>query len=130
MKETGSIHCSDIIQSTYFIKDTGLLLTLYVEYMILSGPESQHKLFWDKVKQHIEIEDPTPVDRILGRNHKVIKDQHGTTMQFSMSDFAENACKAYEELSGCTLKPAKTRSLPDGSLVTSDFEERGSMEIL
>ena len=125
MKEIDSIHCSDTFQSTYFMKDTGLLLTLYVDDMILSGPENQHKLFWDKVKQHIEIEDPTPVDRILGRNRKVTKNQNGTTMQFSMSDFAENACKAYEELSGCKLKTASTPFHPDGSLVDSDFEMQG-----
>ena len=127
MKEIGSIHCSDTFQSTYFMKDTGLLLTLYVDDMILSGPENQCKLFWDKVKQHTEVENPAPVDRILGRNHKVNRNQNGTTMQFSMSDFAENACKAYEELSGCKLKTASTPFHPDGSLVDSDFETRGHM---
>ena len=44
-----------------------------------------------------------------------------------MEDFAENACKAYDELSGCTLKKASTPFLPEGSLVDSDFETRGQM---
>ena len=48
-------------------------------------------------------------------------------MQYDMTDFAENACKAYEELSGCTLKKAATPYLPEGSLVDSDFEDRGQM---
>ena len=108
MREVGWVHCSDTFQSIYFTKDTGLLLTLYVDDMVLSGPADQHKPFWDKVKKRIEIEDPTPVDRILGRNHKLIQTEHGTAMQFSMEDCAENACKAYEELSGCTLKTAST----------------------
>ena len=94
---------------------------------MLSGPINQHKPFWDKGKKHIEIEDPTPVDRVLGRNHKFIQTEHGTTMQFGMKDFAEDACKAYEELSGCTLKTASTPFLPEGSLVDSDFETRGQM---
>jgi hypothetical protein len=48
-------------------------------------------------------------------------------MQYDMTDFAENACKAYEELSGCTLQKAATPYLPEGSLVDSDFENRGQM---
>ena len=48
-------------------------------------------------------------------------------MKFDMSDFAKNACATYEELSGCTLKSASTPYLPDGSLVDSDFDERGCM---
>ena len=48
-------------------------------------------------------------------------------MQFDMTDFAENTCRAYEELSGCVLKPANTPYLPDGSFVDGGFESRGSM---
>ena len=86
----------------------------------ITRPNKSHKPFWDKVKKHIEIEDPTPVDRILGK-------MTDTAMQFSVEDFAENVCKAYEELSGCTLKTASTPFLPEGSLVDSDFETHGQM---
>ena len=48
-------------------------------------------------------------------------------MQFGMKDFAENARKAYEELSVCTLKTASTPFLAEGSLVDNDFETRGQM---
>ena len=44
-----------------------------------------------------------------------------------MGDFAKNACASYENLSGCTLKAANTPYLSDGSLVTSDFEVKGTM---
>ena len=44
--------------------------------------------------KHIEIESPTPVDRVLGRRLKIQKDEKGATMQFDMTDFAENACKS------------------------------------
>ena len=127
MREIGSIHCTDTFQSTYFIRESGLLLTLYIDDMVVSGPENQHKSFWEKVQKQIEIEEPSPVDRILGRHHKISRDKHGSTMQYDMTDFAENACKAYEELSGCTLKKAATPYLPEGSLVDSDFEDRGQM---
>ena len=95
--------------------------------MILSGPTVAHEPFWQQVRKFIEIEEPTPVNRVLGRNHKTVEDEHGKRMLFDMSDFAKNACASYEDLSGCTLKSANTPFLPDGSLVTSDFEERGSM---
>ena len=52
MREIGSIHCADTFQSTYFIKESGLLLTLYVDDMVLSGPENQHKSFWESSKAH------------------------------------------------------------------------------
>ena len=60
------------------------------------------------------------MDRILGK-------MTDTAMQFSVEDFAENVCKAYEELSGCTLKTVSTPFLPEGSLVDSDFETHGQM---
>ena len=53
MREIGSVHCSDTFQSTYLMKDNGLVLTLYVDDMVLSGPINQHKPFWDKVKKDI-----------------------------------------------------------------------------
>ena len=103
------------------------MLTLYVDDILLSGPQENHKQFWEMIQKHIEIEDPTPVDRVLGRRHIIKRDENGASMKFDMSDFAKNACATYEELSGCTLKSASTPYLPDGSLVDSDFDERGCM---
>jgi hypothetical protein len=34
MREIGSVHCSDTFQSTYLMKDNGLVLTLYVDDMV------------------------------------------------------------------------------------------------
>ena len=80
MREIGSIHCADIFQSIYFIKELGLLLILYNDNMVLSGPESQHNFFWEKIQKHSKIEEPTPLDHILGRYHKISKDEYGTAM--------------------------------------------------
>lgn len=59
------------------MKDSGLLLTLYVDDMILSGPTKAHVSFWQKIQKFIEIEEPTPVSRVLGRNHNMVEDEHG-----------------------------------------------------
>ena len=82
--------------------------------MILSGPTVAPEPFWQQVRKFIEIEEPTPVSRVLGRNHKIVEDEHGKRMLFDMSDFAKNACASYENVSGCTLKTANTPFLPDG----------------
>ena len=127
MSELGATHCADTFQSTYYMKDSGLLLTLYVDVMILSGSSKAHASFWQKIQKFIEIEEPTPVSRVLGRNHNMVEDEHGKRMHFDMSDFAKNVCASHEHLSGCTLKPANTRFLSEGSLVTSDYEVKGAM---
>ena len=64
---------------------------------------------------------------MLGRNHKITQTGTGTTMQFSMKHFAENACKTSEEVSGCTLKTAYTPFLPEVSLVETDFWTHGQV---
>ena len=69
MKDFGAIHCADTFQS----RDTGLLLTLYVDDMLLSGPQKAHAPFWEMMQKHIKIESPTPVDRVLGRHHEIQK---------------------------------------------------------
>ena len=55
-------------QSNY-IFENGLLLTLYVDDVLLSGPESLHSAFWEELQKHIAIEEPAPVDRCLGRKN-------------------------------------------------------------
>ena len=101
MSEIRAVHCTDTFQSTYYIKESRLLLTLYVDDIVLSGPEENHQDFWKMLQKHTEIEDPTPVDRVLGRRHLITRDEKGASMKLDMSDFVANACAAYEELSGC-----------------------------
>ena len=127
MKELKAEHLADFFQSTYFIKEKQLLITLYVDDVVLSGPTKNHKWFWDELQKHIEIDPPSPVDRVLGRKHLIKRDNQGTSLRMDMADFAQNACRTYEELSGCVLKGAATPYLPEGSLVDSDFEARGEM---
>ena len=77
--------------------------------------------------KHIEIEDLSPVDRVLGRRNIITRDEHGASMMLDMSDFAANACIAYEESSGCVLKRAATPYLLEGWLVESDVAVGGKM---
>ena len=72
----------------YYIKESRLLLTLYVDDILLSGPEENHQDLWKMLQKHIEIEDPTPVDNVLARRHLITIDEKGASMKLDMSDFA------------------------------------------
>ena len=61
--------------SSYFFKDSSLLLTVYVDDLLLSGPEENHSIFWENLRSGdnpVHIEDPTPLDRFLGRGHPTV----------------------------------------------------------
>ena len=57
-------------QSNYIFKEW-VALTLYVDDVLLSGPEHLHSQFWDRASKYIAMEEPAPVDRCLGRKHLV-----------------------------------------------------------
>ncbi len=42
---------------------------MYVDDLLLSGPEANHDSFWADLVKHINIDEPEPLDRFLGRNH-------------------------------------------------------------
>ena len=91
-------------QSTYWFEESGLLLSLYVDDILLSGPAKNHARFWDLLQKHLEIEEPSPVDRVLGGKHLLSHDADSTTLQHDMSDFCKNCCELYEQLAGRKLK--------------------------
>ena len=55
--------------STFWFPHDKLLLTVYVDDLLLSGPEHLHAQFWKKLGKHVDIGDPEPLDRFLGRTH-------------------------------------------------------------
>ena len=60
--------------STFWFPDERMLLTVYVDDLLLSGPEENHDRIWDRLRhgeKPIELEDPEPLNRFLGRTHVV-----------------------------------------------------------
>ena len=56
--------------SSYWIEAEKLLLTVYVDDLLLSGPCESHDRFWSLLKaKGIKIDDPEDLDRFLGRTH-------------------------------------------------------------
>ena len=57
--------------STFWFEEASLLLTVYVDDLLLSGPVDNHDKLWTSLRSKINIEDPEPLDRFLGRTHVV-----------------------------------------------------------
>ena len=55
--------------SLFWFPTTRLLLTVYVDDLLLSGPTDAHDQFWENLKEHVNIDSVGPLDRFLGRNH-------------------------------------------------------------
>ena len=100
-------------------------MTLYVNDMLLSGPQEAHEGFWKAPARHLEFDEHIPVDRILGRKHEVNRNEEGATIRCSLADFAKSSCEAYEALSKQKLTKASTPYVPDGSLLDTDWETQG-----
>ena len=79
------------------------------------------------LQKHLEIEEPTQVDRCLGRKHLFKRENGETEVYFDMVDFINSACQMYENLSGMPLKGAASPYLPEGSIPVNEWEERGAL---
>ena len=58
--------------SSYWFEGSKLLLTVYVDDLLLSGPTENHEGFWYQLrygKNPIKLEDPEKLSRFLGREH-------------------------------------------------------------
>ena len=124
----------------FYFKDTGLLLSTYVDDLTLSGPSEQHKPFWDKLTSLVNVEPPEPIYRILGRNHVNIgltrqgiftKDKKlvsHSAMAFDMSDYAQQTVDLYKSIAKVDkLKHATTPFVPDTAITPADEETKGEL---
>ena len=56
--------------SSFWFEESRLLLSVYVDDLLLSGPEDEHEGFWRKLRETIRLGDPEPLERYLGREHR------------------------------------------------------------
>ena len=49
--------------------ERGIFLIIYVDVLMLSGPESEHAEFWARLSKHVELEPYEELDRYFGRHH-------------------------------------------------------------
>ncbi len=56
--------------SSFWFPTEKLLLGVYVDDLLLSGPEKAHDALWSKLRDSgVKFEEPEPVERFLGRLH-------------------------------------------------------------
>ena len=59
--------------SSFWFEKDRMLLSVYVDDLLCSGPVANHDKFWNRLKaQGIKIEPPEDVDRFIGRAHVVL----------------------------------------------------------
>lgn len=109
--------------SCYYFERLGLTMSVYVDDLTLSGPQQNHSPFWATLRQSIDLEDPAPLTKVLGRNHVNLHDG----LALVSADFAKQCVALYEELAGRKVKLARTPHADEGSLVSSDDEVRGCL---
>ena len=55
--------------SSFWFAKERLLLTVYVDDLLLSGPSQHHEAFWVSLGKNIDIDPPEQLSRFLGRAH-------------------------------------------------------------
>ena len=126
MKMMGATHI-DNFPSNFWVSKYKLLLTLYVDDIIVSGEARNHAEFWKELQKYLELDPQCDVERVLGREHRISRSPTETTCSFQMKEFIDNSCELYEELSGRELKPASSPVVNVGSLTVNNWESRGSL---
>ena len=101
----------------------GLSMAVYVDDLTLSGPKRNHNEFWSVLRKHVQLEDPAPLAKVLGRGHVSI----GDGLALHSNDFARQCVALYEELSGKSIKLAKAPHVDEGSLVSEDDVDKGQL---
>jgi hypothetical protein len=121
--------------SCFWHHEWHLMLTAYVDDLLLSGPTNQHECCWKELRKLVNLEDPTPLGRFLGCDHEMFdgKDPKEPSapvkgIRFCMKDYTTQAVEKYQTLAGAKpLKAAATPFVSDGALVPSDDEIKGEL---
>ena len=100
-----------------------LALSVYVDDLTLSGPCANRSKFWDVLRKVVQLEDPAPLSKVLGRSH--IKHDGGLALH--PADFARQCVNLFEELSGKPVRHALTPHVDEGSLLATDQADRGQL---
>ena len=96
---------------------------MYVDDFTLSGPAESHEKFWGILREKVQLEDPLPLDKVLGRGHC----HHEGGLALTSSDFARQCVSLYEELSQKPVKHFRTPHVDEGTLVAADEADKGQL---
>ena len=57
--------------SSFNFPNERLVMTVYVDDLMLAGPCEHHEAIWTRLTEHIKLDPPDDLDRFLGRTHDV-----------------------------------------------------------
>ena len=103
----------DDLPSSYWFErnNNKLLVSCYVDDLVASGPEIAVDEFWRQLEKHFAIDPPQLLDTFKEGNTNTPETKiRQSVCSIQMTNFIENACPVYEELSGTKLKAANTFS--------------------
>ena len=125
LKALGGVPVPNHPSSFWFEKDR-LMLIVYVDDLLLSGPAAKHEAFWAKLAKDIDIEPPEPLDRFLGRHHKLSAD--GCACVLNMVDYVHQTVDMFKQHAPQhALKRVTTPFCPEGSLPAEGEDARGEL---
>ena len=135
LKELGGTELESYPSNWLFTrKGQTLLLCIYVDDLVLSGPKTLHDAFWKELGALVKLDLPTFIGqqalRIIGRHHSVVECEHFAQMNFDMESYAKQTVDLYCELTAveCSqLKQVPTPSLNEASFSDQDFEDQGAL---
>ena len=111
------------LPSCFYFPSLRLALSVYVDALTLSGPNANHSKFWEVLRKVVQLEDPAPLSKVLGRGH--IKHDGGLALH--PTDFARQCVKLFEELSGKRVKHVRTPHVDGGNLLATDQADGGQL---
>ena len=135
LKEVGGTELESYPSNWLFTrKGQTLLLCIYVDDLVLSGPKTLHDAFWKELGALVKLDLPTFIEqqalRIIGRHHSVVECEHFAQMNFDMESYAKQTVDLYCELTAVErsqLKQVPTPSLNEASFSDQDFEDQGAL---
>ena len=95
-----------------------MFLVVYVDDFKLAGPERYMSECWRSIRSGIKTDDPTPVGKYLGCDHKASTCKDPSTgheyrvMEYDMSDFMRSCVDRYVELAGINKSSLKKALTP------------------
>ena len=117
--------------SVFFNPQTKLMLVVYVDDFLMSGPEEFHEQAWKDINNVIKLDNPRPLDRFLGCQHVITKTETGSDCRFEMLGYLEQSISMYLEYTGTLLKDLKNVPTPfvdQDSLTDQDWVEQGELD--
>ena len=110
--------------SVYYCPKTFLLVVIYVDDVLVSGPKAHQSAFWKELQRLVETDEVEDLNQFIGRNHELSEGQ----CVFNMVDYCQQAIDLYLEAAGnVSLRRVSTPYVNEGVLTMEDYQVQGQI---